>query len=285
MIEEPDGLEAAATPLDYADREGFDEGFLGERVRLPGLIDGDVLRFEDLGTQTDELKYTHFSVKMSAARKLCRYSAVNIEGTQSSRADRPGRWLIDPRIDREEQTIDSVYGSAPKFSRGHMTRREDPIWGDEDTAQAGNRDSMHYTNVVPQMQPFNAPVWLALENYALQHARQDRMRISVMTGPFLEPADPVRYGVQVPEEFWKLIAFIHDRTGKLTCTGYSVSQKDFLSPLEFVFGEFKTYQLPVATIERRARLDLHGLSAHDPLDGEEAALLPLTELAQIQFVR
>jgi endonuclease G, mitochondrial len=57
------------------------------------------------------------------------------------------------------------YGNAPKFSRGHMTRREDPIWGI--TLELGNSDSMHVTNTVPQIQSFNAGIWLDLEDYAL----------------------------------------------------------------------------------------------------------------------
>ena len=66
------------------------------------------------------------------------------------------------------------YGNPPKFSRGHMTRREDPVWGKPDEAALGNADSMHVTNVTPQMQSFNAPIWLGLEDYALQHARRTK---------------------------------------------------------------------------------------------------------------
>jgi endonuclease G len=32
----------------------------------------------------------------------------------------------------------------------------------------------------------NSPIWLALEDYALDHAREDEMKISVFTGPYLE---------------------------------------------------------------------------------------------------
>ena len=82
--------------------------------------------------------------------------------------------------------MNECYGNPPKFSRGHMTRREDPAWGDPETAKRGNEDSMHVTNTVPQMQAFNSPIWLALEDYALQHAREDDMKISVFTGPYFE---------------------------------------------------------------------------------------------------
>ncbi len=132
-----------------------------------------------------------------------------------------------------------------------MTRKEDPIWGPEDTARTACADTFHVTNAVPQTQPFNAPIWLGLEDYALEHARQDQMRISVFTGPIFGDSDPVRDGVKIPLEFFKVIAFIHDDTGKLCATGYTVSQGDSLSGEEFVFGEFKTYQVSIRSIEAR----------------------------------
>jgi endonuclease G len=58
---------------------------------------------------------------------------------------------------------------------------------------------MHVTNTVPQIQPFNAGIWLDLEDYALQNARTDKMQVSVFTGPFLEDNDPIRFGVKIPE--------------------------------------------------------------------------------------
>jgi endonuclease G len=58
------------------------------------------------------------------------------------------------------------------------------------------------------MQPFNGGVGLDLENYALQNARKDDMRISVFTGPFMTSRDATRFGVQIPTEFWKVITFI-----------------------------------------------------------------------------
>src|SRR5262249_62175838 len=116
--------------------------------------------------------------------------------------------------------------TPPKCSRGHMTRREAPAGGP--AARRGNDDSMHVTNTTPQMQAFNSPIWLALEDYALQHARQDRMRISVITGPYLEDNDPVFYKVRCPVMFWKILAFIHDDTQLLCATGYEMSQEQNL---------------------------------------------------------
>ena len=69
------------------------------------------------------------------------------------------------------------------------------------------------------------------------------MKISVFTGPFLEDDDPTMFGVQIPVEFWKVIAFVHDQTGELCATGYTMSQRDFLSEDEFVFGAHETAQV------------------------------------------
>ena len=53
-------------------------------------------------------------------------------------------------------------------------------------------------------------------------ARFSDMRISVFTGPFLLADDPIRRGVRIPRSFWKVIAFIHDQTGELCATGYTM---------------------------------------------------------------
>jgi endonuclease G len=223
---------------------------------------------------------------MSRSRKLCLWSAVNIDGSNTSSARRTD-WRIDPRIPRDAQTIGGegeldVYGDPPKFARGHMTRREDPIWGPPDRAKLGNSDSMHFTNAVPQMQPFNAGIWLKLEDYALEHSEEDKMRISVFTGPVLAADDPERFGVKIPLRFWKVIAFVHDDTKKLTATGYVMSQEAFLAPEEFVFGEFETSQRPIREIEDLTGLSFGDLAKADPLRRRPEGLAPpLTGFEQI----
>jgi endonuclease G len=185
-------------PADYVDRRGYDSTFVGPEVPLPRVTDPhDVLTFAWQGGVEQELKYEHFSVVMSRSRRLCLFSAANVDGAQPRRFKRPP-WRLDPRIPRAQQIIEECYGNEPLFARGHMTRREDPVWGDPGSASLGNRDSMHVTNTVPQMQPFNAGIWLGLESYALDHARSDHMRIAVFTGPFLLAEDPVRVGVPIP---------------------------------------------------------------------------------------
>lgn len=287
---------------DYSDREGYQADFLGAVAEVPlpevEAHASDVLTYDNEGTEDFVLRYEHYSVVMSRKRRMCFFSAVNIDGNLSKKSARVG-WKWDPRIPKAQQIMNECYGNPPKFSRGHMTRREDPGWGNAATAKRGNEDSMHVTNTTPQMQAFNAPIWLALEDYALQHAREDDMKISVFTGPYFTRNDPVRYGVKIPKSFWKIIAFIHDDTGKLCATGYEMSQVQSLPPAEeFVFGAFQSPQLgiaaqvSIASIQRKSGLHFGGLAAVDPLAGDEEAFdggegetWLLSAIEQIRFLR
>lgn len=271
---------------DYLDRRGYDQAFIdGRIIPLPQVVrDIDELLTFDLNGQTGQtvLPYTHFSVMLHGKRRLCIVSAVNIDGRQSRKTTRSG-WRIDPRIARQFQIIRECYGPSPYFSRGHMTRREDPAWGDLDVAEQGNRDSMHVTNAVPQMQPFNGGIWLGLEDYALQNAKRDYMRITVFTGPVLRADDPVHYGVAIPQSFWKVIAFIHDQTGELSATGYMISQRKHM-PEEFVYGRFDTHQRSLQSIEAAAGLRFDLLREVDRFGADEMPDRgPLLSPDQIQW--
>lgn len=292
--------ETEAVAADYRDREGYQPDFLGKtfKVDLPSVDHDadDVLDFEVDGKSDTELRYEHYSVVMSRSRRMCFFSACNIDGNLAKKSKRVG-WKWDPRIPKEQQIMNECYGSPPKFSRGHMTRREDPGWGtNASAAKRGNEDSMHVTNATPQMQAFNAPIWLALEDYALGHAKEDEMKISVFTGPFFHDRDPEMYGVRIPRSFWKIIAFIHDDTGKLCATGYEMNQEQSLQPEEeFVFGAFTSPQLqvatqvPIRTIAAKSGIGFGKLASVDPLAGTEEGLgegprLPLGALEQIRFI-
>lgn len=278
-----------SAPESYEDRKGYSKDFLGRKFSVPLPVvkkgTGDILKFPVKGKQESELKYTHFSVVMNKKRRMCFFSACNIDGTLSKRGVKRDVWKTDPRIPKSMQIIKECYGNPPKFSRGHMTRKEDPIWGDMAAAKIACSDTFHVTNATPQMQPFNAPVWLALEDYALENARQDEMKITVITGPVFTDKDPEKYKVKIPVEFFKIITFIHDKTKKLCATGYTVSQEDYLKPEEFVYGEFKTYQVSIKSIEKRTGLDFGKLSSVDPVKKhEEAVIMPLAGVDDIRFI-
>lgn len=273
---------------DYDTRGGYREDFVDSSVLVPLPtpvkleVTKDILYFVTVGREKSILDYEHFSVVMSRSRRLCYFSAVNIDGEQSKLKKRVG-WRLDPRIPRDAQIISECYGNEPKFSRGHMTRRKDPVWGDN--ASLGNLDSMHVTNAVPQMQPFNAGIWLGLESYALDNARSDQMRISVFTGPVFGHDDPIRFGVKIPIKFWKVIAFVHDQTHLLCATAYLMSQEDFLRHEEFVFGQHRISQTSILAIEALTGLSFGELSKFDPYRTlNEAPDRSLSHFHQIQFI-
>lgn len=280
---------------EYANRTGYSSGFLGRHhiVPLPrptAPLRPHVLKFETPDGQDNLLRYTHFSVMMHRLRRLCIFSAVNIDGLiEKEEVDSRPSWRYDPRIPREFQIKGECYGREQdgKFSRGHMTRREDPNWGDLLIAEAANRDTFHVTNACPQWQPFNAGVWLGLENYALRNARERDIRISVMTGPILNEDDPLFFGVAVPLSFWKIIAFIHNQTQKLSATGYLLQaelpeERDLEG---YPFGPYKTYQRSIEEIEELTALSFGRITALDPLFGtRDLDPRPLENVDEIQFV-
>lgn len=280
-----DALRVSETMLplqDYDDRRGYDPGFILPDQPLPlpgaGRWAGDLVALlpealRDKGADPTELRYTHFSVRMSQSRALPLFSACNIDGSQSDRdVPRSDTWRRDPRIPAQVQNLREGYGNANQglFSRGHMTRREDPNWGDRDTARRADADTFHITNVAPQRQGFNGGIWLDLENYVLHNADRANLRMTVITGPVLSQDDPVYYNRRIPTAFWKVLAFVHAATGELTTIGYRRSQMDFLPRAaggRFVFGDFQDSQVPVTAIAQDSGLDLTAYADLDVMAG------------------
>jgi endonuclease G len=270
----PGGGEEAVTleRSAYAGLAGYQEDFLGDghRIALPTL--GETIRpnlVEVPGEEGGVLRYTHFSVVMNAARKLAFYTAVNIDGAALKQIERSGdRWYFDPRIDRELQSGPDLYANND-LDRGHLVRRLDPVWG-RDAARA-NEHTFHFTNASPQHRNLNQKTWLELEEYILENAGRHDLKVTVFTGPVFRDDDMLYRGrYRIPAEFWKVVAMVKP-DGALSATAYLQTQKNLLGDLEFAYGEYKTWQVPVARIESLTDLDFGPLRAADPLDQQEAA--------------
>lgn len=266
----PDPLES------YANRQGYDPVFLGTDMPVPlpmltAAQQADAAIHEGEDGATHVLPYTHFSVAVSQSRRLPFYSACNIDGARAQSVPRTNVWKFDPRIDTDLQILREVYGPEQTgyFSRGHMTRRQDPNWGSEATARQADADTFHATNAAPQLQGFNGGLWGDIEDYILANAHADRMRISVFTGPVFANDDPVVHGVKVPVRFWKVVAFVHDETGRLAASGYVSSQAKAVADLSpaFVFGDIENQQRPVVAIERLCGMSFGALAQSDVLAG------------------
>ena len=266
-----DGLERAGRP-DLSGRTGYDPGFLGDglAVPLPGLppagpaADGVVVDAGRQGVERYALAYTHFSVVMNGPRRMPFYSAVNIDGTRAKRSPRGDSWFLDPRIPADVQCGPAVY-AGNDLDRGHMTRRLDPVWGSDADAKRADADTFCFTNACPQHKDLNQKEWLKLEDYVLGNAGTHGLRVCVLTGPVFAADDPAYRGVRLPQQFWKVAAVRRADTGGLSATGYLLSQADLVSGFEFVYGQFKTYQVTLSRVAALTGLDFGGLAAADPL--------------------
>ncbi|MGH9902714.1 MAG: DNA/RNA non-specific endonuclease, partial [Pyrinomonadaceae bacterium] len=249
----------APKPQDYFDREGYRTNFLGVGhkylVSLPTLTNSAAANAAPVSTQPagkfkNVLNYTHFSLVMNKERKMAFYTACNIDGTQLRRIPRSrDRWLKDPRVAAGVQTGEELYANND-LDRGHLVRRLDPVWGSEQEAKKANDDTFHFTNCSPQHADFNQRTWNELEDYLLDNAGVHDLKVSVFTGPVFRSDDKIYRSVRLPKRFWKIVAMVKEDGDRLSATAYMLSQADLLTDLEFVFGQFKTYQVSVSYVEQ-----------------------------------
>lgn len=244
--------EKKRTVASLAGRKGFDVAFLGRKLPMPRPAKGHEVLHVGTGTRLD---YMHFSVVMSATRRLPIVTAVNIDGEKKKSLKRKDAWGFDPRIPNAAQVGHKAFYGPAAFDKGHMVRREDPGWGDTiEEARQGEEDSFVYTNAVPQMPQLNQKVWLSLEDYVLQSARTHGFRVSVFTGPVLRDGDPTFEDIAVPVDFWKVIAMIDSDDQGLVVSAYMLSQEGMMPTEGFRYGPFRTYQVPLSKVAEQARL-------------------------------
>lgn len=282
----PAGLveEAVSIDPDYSTRAGYDPAFLPNAtpVALPVLTSAQrantaLNQRAAPGQDATLLSYHHFSVVMNKARRLAWYTVVNIDGNIHRNLEREqDRWILDPRLRKEEQIGGALY-AGNDFDQGHLVRRLDPAWGsDEATARVANDDTFHYTNCSPQHKNFNrnASLWAGLENFILDNARAQRLRVTVFNGPVLADDDPLFQGVKIPLAFWKIMAF-QKPDGRLSSTAYLISQKRLVEAMLQEAFTPQTFQVPVRKITELTGLDFSPLFTFDPMNGafQESVLL------------
>jgi endonuclease G len=264
--------EAAPSITSLKARRGYDPGFLGPAVPLPSLSAELRQQVAPVAGRADGLlHYTHYTVLMHAARRLAIYAVCNIDGRQWRSVPRgTDHWYFDPRLARAYQIGEDLYKSN-KLDQGHLVRRVDPAWGKTfKAAKSATLETFFYTNCTPQHQELNRDLWRGLEEYILGNTDVNDLKVTVFNGPVFRDTDRTYRGVKIPENFWKVVAMVRGDTGKLSITAYMLSQLDFMDELEFVFGPYQTYQVPVQQIEQLTGLDFGDLKTYDPLAEREA---------------
>jgi endonuclease G len=243
----------------------YDEQFLGAPVATPfvtGDAAADVLDVDG----TTRWDYTHFSLVMSASRRLARWVAWNIDGLALFPSDsipRSDDFRLDQRLPAAAQTGEEVY-AGNDLDRGHLARRSDLLWGTLAEAQAANHDSFFFTNITPQMNDFNQSgldgVWGLLENAVLEQADLQRRRLTLLAGPVLGGADVEYRGVLIPGAFWKVVVYVLDGTLRARC--FVLAQE--VDPIRAAgtLDDFATYEVTLADLEALVSLSFESL--HEP---------------------
>jgi endonuclease G len=253
-------------------RMGYDPAFLGRNVPMPGLstaLKRDAVNFG----RGQTIPYTHFSVCLSAARRMARFVAWNIDGARMVVLPRHD-FALDPRIDAGLQLGEEIYVDN-RLDRGHIARRADLCWGAVPEARQANRDSFYFTNIAPQHDRFNQSLrnglWGNLENLVLEQADLQDIRLCVQGGPIFRDDDVEYRGARLPAAFWKLIAYVGS-DGGLRCSAFVLSQANLLNDLETLdLDPFRIHQVDLAELSRRTALDFSVLGPVDVATHPELA--------------
>ena len=320
----------------YDERTGYDPEFLGTdklKVSLPSIKDKDlkseVLSFDNAGKKESEFKYWNYSVMMHKSRKLAIFSAANIDMNQKPEgAGREGdKWYIDPRAGTENQIDAKFYGKQKTFEafrdknpfdRGHITRRVDVQWGeDEELAKRNGDDSFHWTNCAPQYWRFNqgSKRWLGLEDFVIKTYSKETGRACVVNGPIFDSPiskvdsngatvlnlggrphnDPTFGDVAIPKMFFKIVS-VKERNN-LKTAAFLLSQEEYLEKVDRLKGmpvrtdeiltpaEARLYQVKIDDLERLTGLDFGPLKDTPVTDETEKLSKPklITSLNDVKL--
>lgn len=320
----------------YPERPGYDSDFLGSKFTVPlptvvGKKFGAPLLLADHST---ELRYWNYSVVMNKQRALAFFSAGNIHTGKFRGLRAEGdTWYLDTRVIevsdsaqvgkefyKKQKTFEAKQDrTLNPFDQGHLSRRSDLQWGDDDeSAKRNGDDTFHYTNCAPQHWQFNqnnaaSGLWYHLEDTAI--AANPGGKVSVINGPVFDAPlselgedggmrlnikgkrvpDGTFGGVKIPKQFFKVIIY---RTGEnLKVRAFVVTQEDLLATIDryypeeagrltpFSDMEVRLYQVKITDLEKLSSLNFHGLRDHDAAVEEESVAvdsgLPLQSLDQI----
>lgn len=115
-------------PREAVLRSGYSADFLGTGVEVP-FLDAAIRDDAVLWEVSEVIPYTHFSLCLSASRRLARWVGWNIDGAGLLLLSRTGLdFAKDPRLPAETQSGNELY-AGNRLDRGHVARRSDLLGG------------------------------------------------------------------------------------------------------------------------------------------------------------
>ena len=319
----------------YPERNGFNPKFLGGGVTVPLPKVKKTTKFGKvlLIKGKPEIKYWNYSLVMNATRRLAFFSAANVDSNKfRGNRDADGdTWYIDKRTPelekaqlgrdfyKKQKEFEADRTMSP-FDQGHLSRRSDLQWGDdEEEAKRNGDDTYHYSNCSPQHWQFNqnskaSGLWFRLEESAINTLGRGS-KLCLINGPVFDApmstlgsdgmmrlnlkgkrvADGKFGNVKIPKMFFKVIAY---RKGNLLqVKAFVVTQEELLATIDRFYPEERTavltemevrlYQVKIADLERLTDIDFGPLASHDVPAGEESMALtqglPIEEVNEISF--
>jgi endonuclease G len=259
--------------------QGYNTRFLGKGLALPAINTAILAPLKK--KKGFEIKYTHYSTFVHASRRLPVMTAVNIKGEAFHAPKRSGKepWEFSDQIEPRFQIDNRFYANDENtFDRGHLVRRIDPCWGDQNVVTKAERETFRWTNCTPQHKKLNEKggIWYQLEQHVMEHGVENKIAdVNVFAGPVLGDDDMpfkktyLETEVKIPVVFWKVIAW-KKTDGSLNAVGFMMSQwkwvKNKLKTVKAAavvpqrlsdtyfetlkFTDHKTYQVPISAIEK-----------------------------------
>jgi endonuclease G len=272
------GMEALRYPIvdrDYTSRTGYDSVFLGVSAPLPTVQDQSLV--SRMADGRYDIPYEHFTIVLNRKRRLCLFTASNVDYSQPKRRPEPGdysrkglsglgpndqeKWFTDPRVPEQDQLPDVFYTKdGGSFDKGHVVRRDDMCWGGTRVQIVrANGDTFHVTNCTPQIAGFNRSDsgddnWGDLENEIQRQGKAERL--SILAGPVLAADDKLFEGkddvgpvkIQIPVQFWKVV--LANEGGNLAAYAFILQQDLKSVPEEFIVtATWKPYLVSVADLQ------------------------------------
>jgi endonuclease G len=260
----------------------YDPHFLGRGIVVPLPEPSDELRNQLVPVDGSHvLDYVHFSLAMHRERHTAAFSACNIDGSRVVKVpNHDTTWKIDDRLGDYQLGPEAYNNNA--WDKGHLTKREDVLWGTPAEARAANDATFYYSNAAPQHGHFNRDEWKRLEDWFFGWASDEDYRLNVITGPVMSPRDRrlsegdprlERTRIEldpdqifIPAVFWKIIAVRHKDTDDLSVAAFAMRQSKMWQDLQgHKLLRLTVHQVSVDAISAWTGLDFGPLHAADVL--------------------